>query len=151
MYTSKFLSPDAQLLVTISHRGMEIMKGPLDIIVFQQLFWHLKPRTVIELGTYNGTCALWLSDVMKLISSPCQVYTMDIDSSLLLPEVKALAGDSVSYLQGDANRVDRYYLVTIDREHNWRLKHSNCFCSKNDDGYTEIWIMLKSTGNNFCC
>ena len=83
------------------------MKGPLDIILFQQLFWHLKPRTVIELGTYNGTCALWLSDTMRLIASPCRVYTMDIDSSLLLPEVRKLAGESVVYLQGDANQVDR--------------------------------------------
>ena len=84
------------------------MKGPLDVIVFQQLFWQLKPRTVIELGTYNGTCALWLSDIMKLISSPCRVYTIDVNSSLVLPEVRELAGDSVSYLQGDANHIDRY-------------------------------------------
>ena len=80
---------------------------PLDIIVFQQLFWQLKPRTVIELGTYHGTCALWLSEIMKLISSPCRVYTMDIDSPLLLPEVMKLAGDSVTYLQGDVNKIDK--------------------------------------------
>ena len=88
---------------------MEIMKGPNDIIVLQQLFWHLKPRSVIELGTYNGVCALWLSDTMRLISSPCQVYTMDSNPSLLLAEVREMVGDSVTFLEGDANYIDRYY------------------------------------------
>ena len=84
------------------------MKGPIDMTVLQQLLWHIKPRTIIELGTYNGTCALWISDTMRLMSSLCRIYTMDIDTSIVLPEVRQLAGDSVTFLEGDANEIDRF-------------------------------------------
>ena len=78
------------------------------MIVLQQLLWYLKPRTVIELGTYNGISALWMNDILKLVDSPCRIYSVDIDTSLLLREVRPLTGDTVKYIQGDVQQIEKY-------------------------------------------
>ena len=50
------------------------------------MFWHVRPRTVIELGTFTRASALWMaySDI------ECNVFSIDLDHSLLHPIIKSL-------------------------------------------------------------
>ena len=48
-----------------------------------QLFSYVKPATVIELGTFVGGMAIWITDTLKLLDIPYQVYSMDVDLSQL--------------------------------------------------------------------
>ena len=41
------------------YRGMDIMKGPVELVVLMQMLWHVKARTVFELGAYTGASAIW--------------------------------------------------------------------------------------------
>lgn len=43
---------------TTRWRGLSMMKDSLDMVIYQQLFWEVKPRTIFETGTYTGACAL---------------------------------------------------------------------------------------------
>ncbi len=68
----------------IYYRGCELIKGPLNMVIYQRLFWHVKPATVIELGAYSGAVAIWIADELCLMDLHCQVYSVDIDLSLIV-------------------------------------------------------------------
>ena len=37
------------------HRGIDLMKGCHDLVIYMQLFWHVKPATIIEIAW----CCFW--------------------------------------------------------------------------------------------
>ena len=92
-----------------TYRGCSILKASEDLVIRHQLFWHLKPATVIELGTFTGTMAIWMADTLKLLDIPCQIYSMDKDLSLLEERVKELKPDNVTFLQGDSNAIEKTF------------------------------------------
>ena len=91
------------------YRGFDVCKCPEDFVLYHQLFWYLKPATVIELGTNTGGMAVWISDTLKLLDISCQVYSMDIDPTLLSPIVKKLKPDNVTFLQGDSHAIEKTF------------------------------------------
>ena len=86
---------------------MDILKGPEDLIILSQLFWHVKPRTVIELGTFTGASAIWMADILNLSKIECNLFSVDIDLSLLHPSVKELQPPNLTFLEGDNNEIEK--------------------------------------------
>ena len=91
------------------YKGCEIVKCPEDLIIRNQLFWYLKPATVIELGAYTGGMAIWMGDTLKTLDIPCQIYSVDVDLSLLEDRVKEVKPDNVTFLQGDCYAIDKTF------------------------------------------
>ena len=91
------------------YRGLDILKCPQDFVLYHQLFYYTRPKTVIELGTYTGGMAIWIADTMKLLENPCQIYSMDLDNSLLEENVKRLKPENVTYLQGDSYVIEKTF------------------------------------------
>ena len=89
------------------HRGLQILKTPEDLLVYQQMFWHIKPRTVIELGMFAGGSAIWMGDMFKTIELDCHCYSVDIDHSLLSDDARRMKPDNVTFLLGDCNVIDK--------------------------------------------
>ena len=89
------------------HRGLQILKTADDLIIFQQMLWHIKPRTVIELGTFVGGSAIWMGDTLRSMEADCHYYTVDIDHSLLSDEARRMKPDNVTFLLGDCNEIDK--------------------------------------------
>ncbi|RMX38093.1 hypothetical protein pdam_00003088 [Pocillopora damicornis] len=102
-----------------SWRGIPVLKDCLDLIAVQELFWELKPRTVIELGAYKGGSALWAADMLKMIGVTSRVLSMDIDLSLLDPVAKAYP--DVTFIQGDSLEIDKCFPPELLQElpHPW--------------------------------
>ena len=59
-----------------TYRGCTIIKSPEDFPLYHMFFSHLKPHTVIELGTYGGGSAIWMADQLKLLDVPAHIYSM---------------------------------------------------------------------------
>ena len=94
----------------VTYKGCNILSSPEDYVLYHQLFWYVKPKTIIELGTCSGGSAIWFGDQLKLLEIPDgHVYTMDLDSSLLGERVKSLNSDNVSFLQGDCNEIEKTF------------------------------------------
>ena len=89
----------------IHHRGCIILKTADDQAIFKELLTHVRPATVIELGTFTGGSAMWMADSMKLEGITCSLYSMDINTSVLDDKVKEIKGDNVTFLQGDSNKI----------------------------------------------
>jgi cephalosporin hydroxylase len=91
-----------------SYRGMPMLKNPFEIALYQMLFWQVKPRTVIEIGSYLGTSAVWFSDMMRATDISGRVISIDITP----PQPRELR-DTVEFLKGDATALGQ--VLTPDR------------------------------------
>ena len=91
------------------YRGCTVIKTAEELQIYHQLFWYLRPRTVIELGVGGGGSTVWFSDQMKLLDISGHVYSMDIDLSLVEENVKKIDLEIVTFLQGDCNTVEKTF------------------------------------------
>ncbi len=77
-------------------KGVPNIKDPYDLALVPLLLWELKPRTVIELGSYLGGSAVWMADQLDAMKIDAKVYSFDIDISRIEvkhPRVEFLRGD----------------------------------------------------------
>lgn len=58
--------------------GVQVIKNPMDMWVFQELIHDTKPDVLIETGTYRGGSAYYFASIFDLIGNG-RVYTMDIE------------------------------------------------------------------------
>ena len=89
------------------YRGMDMLKGPLDTAILSQLFWHVRPRTVIELGAFTGASAIWIADNLSLANIESNVFSVDIDLSLLHPSAKMLKPPNLTFIEGDTREIEK--------------------------------------------
>lgn len=104
--------------------GATVYKCPLDLWVYQEIFFALKPAVIIECGTNRGGSAYYMGTLLDLIGGG-KIVTIDItdmkQGQPLHPRVNYLIGSSTSDgivqqvrdLVGDAGPV----LVVLDSDH----------------------------------
>jgi cephalosporin hydroxylase len=71
-------------------QGVPTLKCPLDLWVYQELLWLVRPKLVVELGTWAGGTATFLADMLDLHGADpsYRVVTVDIlDGDQLRPYV----------------------------------------------------------------
>ena len=83
------------------------MKDCFDMVIYQQLLWEVKPKTIFETGAYTGACALWIADTMKSYKLETHVYSLDINLNLV--EKLAKEDKNVTFQQGDVKKIASSY------------------------------------------
>lgn len=69
--------------------GVPVQKSPSDMWNYQEIIHDLKPRLVIEFGTYFGGSAMFFSSILQQVNRlPSHVLSVDIDHSNVFPAVK---------------------------------------------------------------
>jgi len=76
--------------------GVPVLKTPADLWVYQEIIWEIRPKLVVEAGTYKGGSALFLASLLDLLGNG-EVLTIDIASMPDRPQ-----HDRVSYLEGSS-------------------------------------------------
>jgi len=76
--------------------GINSMKCPLDLWIYQELIFKTKPDIIIETGTNKGGSALFLANVCDLLNNG-QIITVDFAFMENRPQHKR-----IHYLQGDS-------------------------------------------------
>lgn len=101
--------------------GIGIMKSPNDLWVYQSLIHDLRPKTIIETGTYQGGSALWFAFCMEACGIDGRVWTIDADDHRACkhPKVNFLAGDSTDPRIADAlmDEIEYPLLISLDADH----------------------------------
>ena len=72
-------------------QGVPTLKCPLDLWIYQELLWLVRPQLVVELGTWAGGTATFLANMMGLhgADATCGIITVDIlDDAAFLPHVE---------------------------------------------------------------
>ena len=88
-----------------TYRGSGILKTTYDMVVYYQLFSDLKPKTILEMGTFTGASALWFADSIKSLGLDTQIYTVDYDPTLVSESMKKKIPDNVKLIEGDCNKI----------------------------------------------
>jgi cephalosporin hydroxylase len=81
--------------------GVQTEKLPLDMWIYQELLFMLKPDLIIETGTRHGGSALFYCQMMDLIGVPCEIVTIDIERPANPPQHPRL-----TYLSGSSTAPD---------------------------------------------
>ena len=73
-------------------KDLILMKDPMTLTIYLQLLQELKPKTIIEFGTFEGGSALWMSDTMGSLGLSCHIHTFDIRAEKVkLPDLENLS------------------------------------------------------------
>ena len=116
----------------IQHRGCQLIKTADDQAILKELFHYLRPSTIIELGTFSGGNAIWMADMLKMMEVECQIFSMDINPTLIEPRVKELKPSNVKFIQGDSNKIEESFPSSFlqQQPHPWLItedSHENVF------------------------
>jgi cephalosporin hydroxylase len=122
--------------------GIPAQKCPLDLWVYQELIFELKPDLIIETGTCFGGSALFMAQMCELIDCG-GVLTIDIAARENLPKhlrLNYLTGSSidptiVSFIAGYVfttrpyKKTEKTIMVILDSDHSmdYVLKEMECY------------------------
>jgi cephalosporin hydroxylase len=84
------------------YRGLPLLKNPFDLALYPLLLERARPRTLIEIGSYEGGSALWFADQV----AGMRVWSVDVQPP------SGITQDAVTFLGGDA----RDLAVALPRE-----------------------------------
>lgn len=64
--------------MALTYRGLINVKSPFDLALYTRLIWELQPKTIIELGSFQGGSGLWFADQMTVLcEEPGEVHSFD--------------------------------------------------------------------------
>ncbi|MGY4627070.1 CmcI family methyltransferase [Bradyrhizobium sp. USDA 4486] len=65
--------------LALTYKGLIHIKTPFDLALYTRLIWELQPKTIVELGSYQGGSGLWLADHMSVLcDDPGEVHSFDL-------------------------------------------------------------------------
>ncbi len=82
----------------ISWLGVKTVKCPMDLWVYQEMIFEMKPDVIIETGTNYGGSAYYLASICDMVNNG-KIITIDVRERENRPEhgrIKYLSGSSVS-------------------------------------------------------
>lgn len=109
--------------VNTSWLGIPALKCPLDLWVYQEIIYELKPDVIIESGTAGGGSAFFLATICDLVGHG-KIITIDIEDKEGRPE-----HERITYLLGSSTseaivekvrsliREDEEIMVILDSDH----------------------------------
>ena len=102
--------------------GVPIQKNPMDMQIYQELFFKLKPDIIIETGTKLGGSALFFANICDIIGKG-EIITIDINKADKLPthnRIAYLTGSSVDEDIIDFIKpriINKKVMVILDSDH----------------------------------
>jgi cephalosporin hydroxylase len=85
-------------------KGLTLMKDPMTLTIYQQLINDVKPKTIIEFGSYEGGSALWMHDICRALGLNTNVITFDIDK-----ENFKCTSQQIKFKNLDSNNITEYF------------------------------------------
>ena len=128
------------------YRGALLMKNPNDLSVYYQLFTHVRPRIVIEMGTFSGASAMWYDDAAKSLDLDCHIYSVDIEPGLVDKDFKERKPDTVDFIIGDTTKIEDAFPPSMlePLPHPWLIVEDS---HKNSARITEYFNQFMKVGD----
>lgn len=99
-----------------TYKGLINIKSPFDLAMYARLIWELQPRTILELGSFQGGSGLWFADQMSILcDNPGEVHSFDLHTKRIHENAKH---PLLTFHQVDLSNVD-----TLDKNLLMSLPH----------------------------
>ncbi len=85
--------------------GYPVLKCPLDLWIYQEILFDLKPDIIIECGTAYGGSALYLASMCDHIGNGT-VLTIDLQTPLIKPDHALPIHPRIHYLKGSSTSIE---------------------------------------------
>jgi cephalosporin hydroxylase len=79
------------------YRGVPMQKNPFDLALYTLLLDRVRPRTLIEIGSFRGGSALWFADQGRALGLGLRVLSIDREAPTDVRD------ERVTFLTGDAH------------------------------------------------
>ena len=103
--------------------GIKIQKCPLDLFIYQELLYEIRPDLIIETGTLNGGSAYYMAHVCDILGNG-KIITVDITSNSnrsFHQRVEYILGSSIDHniINYIGSKIDKEMkvLVILDSDH----------------------------------
>ncbi|WP_083742427.1 CmcI family methyltransferase [Bradyrhizobium mercantei] len=75
--------------LALTYKGLICIKTPFDLALYARLIWELQPRTILELGSFQGGSGLWFADQMSVLcDQPGEVHSFDVHTKCIHENAK---------------------------------------------------------------
>jgi len=91
----------------INWKGASLSKDPFSLLMYLQLLQELKPRTIIEIGAWEGASAKWYHDTLQSLGISCKIYSYDIS----LDNIKINDTDDIKFSVMDSNNIEKTMIL----------------------------------------
>jgi len=96
---------------TLWQGQMRMLKYPLDAMTYLQIMGDIRPKTIIEMGTFTGSSADFLSMSLSHMKVDYTIYTVDYDPSNR--HELASKNPNIKFLTGDLNKVEDIFPIEL--------------------------------------
>ncbi len=102
--------------VASGYKGLLRMKTPFDQVLYSNLVWELRPKSIIEFGSLQGGSGLWFADMLDAFGvEDAQVHSFDLMTKCVSPRAR--------HPRLHFHAANLYDLNSLDRELLTRLPH----------------------------
>jgi cephalosporin hydroxylase len=93
------------------YKNLRLYKTYYDYCLYPMIIQEIKPLTIIELGSGNGSSAIWMNDICKSINLDTIIYSLEIhDIKKKLKENKMIKSLlDIHFINGDAYKIEKYF------------------------------------------
>ncbi|MCK1623336.1 hypothetical protein IVA98_08895 [Bradyrhizobium sp. 160] len=123
--------------LALTYKGLILIKTPFDLALYTRLIWELQPRTIIELGSFQGGSGLWFADQMSVLCEhPGQVHSFDLNIKRIHENAKH---PLLTFHQVDLSLVE-----TLDKSLLIKLPHPWLVI---DDAHVQVFSVFSYLGD----
>ena len=81
-------------------KGLNLLKDPMTLTIYQQLIQDIKPKTIIEFGSGDGGSALWFKDLCNSLNINTKIISFD---KYDIPNF-----NGINFINYDINNIENY-------------------------------------------
>lgn len=79
------IAPQKIGALALTYKGLINIKTPFDLALYARLIWELQPKTILELGSFQGGSALWFADHMSVLCEvPGEVHSFELHTRCII-------------------------------------------------------------------
>ena len=97
----------------LRYRDSFMLKNPICHMTLLQMLHLVEPRTVIEIGTFNGGTTLWIDDILRKIVDNYSIYSLDVNTSIRDKSVDKNVSKNVNFVQGSSYEIEKVFPIDL--------------------------------------
>lgn len=69
-----------------SYKGLINLKPAIDLVLYSNLIWEMRPQTILEFGSLQGGSACWFADQLEVLCGRGEVHSFELCYKCISPQ-----------------------------------------------------------------